>query len=226
MLDVLRSNSTLVISWGTLEFRENHTTLGQKWNFTNFAVFSFDSCKIRCSDCHGNTSLSMRLLKMGAVEALLYVGAKINFCQSLPRVFSELVKFYVRNEHVINQECNKSYHAFCHYRTQSVFPWHSLSFPDTVCLSRTDSVFPGHSLSFPDVFSLSRTQSVFPGHILPFPDTFSLSPDTLSLQDKKCTFVVPLAKLSGLLAIHLAQTKNNNNRDLATISLYYCGLCM
>jgi len=36
--------------------------------------------------------------KLGTVEALLYEEAKINFCRSLPHVFSDLAKFYLRNK--------------------------------------------------------------------------------------------------------------------------------
>ena len=97
--------------------------------------------------------------------------------------------------------------TICLSLTQSVFPGYILYFPDTVCLSRIQSVFPrtyslfpGRNLSFPETICLSRTQSVFPGHILYFPDT-------VSFRDKIFTFVVPLEKLSGLVAIHLSTTK-------------------
>jgi hypothetical protein len=67
---------------------------------------------------------------MEAVGALLYVGAEMNFCQSLPLVFSGLGTFYVRNKHVIR--------AIMH----TVFPGHNLSFLDTFCLSQKHSPFP------------------------------------------------------------------------------------
>ena len=134
LLDVLRSYSMLVISWITLEFRANHTLFWDKKKFYQFfCTFLLIYVKfvvVAAMEIYHYIWSSSKW--GGAVEALLFEGAKMNFCQSLPRVFSGLAKFYVRNKHVIRATMHP------------VFPEHTLSSPDTFCLSRTHSLFPGH----------------------------------------------------------------------------------